>query len=177
MITFPTKRFYVDPVSAITATVKPFDVKFSSANGGTSCAPINIAFYDREENTSSTGVTFSPAPVFGNALCYEAQVVTFNQGLTAAPKAGGSSILGSNLTANIATGFNNGWATIDLYGASTTNHQLVSTGANTFFGLPVTGFWVAQLVNGNIGGVLSNYSSLYRHKLHRTCTAAGAACS
>ena len=175
VVTFPTKRFYVDPVSipgASSANIKPFDVKFSSVNGGTSCSPVNLNFYDREENTSSTGVDFSPLPTTGNALCYETQVITFNQ--TKVPTA----IFGSKLTANINTGFNNGWAIIDLVGASPANHVLTSTASpNTFTGLPVTGFWVAQLVNGNIGGVLSNYSSLYRHKLHRTCTAAGVSCS
>jgi hypothetical protein len=173
VVTFPTKRFYVDPVSITGITpptsTAPFDVKFSSANGGTSCAPINLAFYDREEATSTTGVNFSPLPVTGNALCYETQVVTFNQGTVP------SAVLGSNLVANIATGFDNGWATIDLAGASAA-HKLISTASpNTFYGLPVTGFWVAQLVNGDLGGVLSNYTGLYRHKLHRTCLSGGAA--
>ena len=185
VVNFPTKRFYVDPfivtgvgnasiVPTLTGPVanKPFDVKFSSFAGGTSCAAIGLGFYDREEGTSSTGVSFSPVPVTGTSLCYEAQVVTFNQGKA------GSAVLGSALAQNVATGFNNGWAKIDLYGASSANHVLTSTAsANTFFGLPVTGFSVSQLINGNLGGVLSNYSTLFRHKLHRTCTAAGAACS
>jgi len=185
VINFPTKRFYVDPfivTGAGNATPvptlsgppanRPFDVKFTSFAGGTSCAAIGLSFFDREEGTSSTGVSFSPLPVTGTSLCYEAQVVTFNQGKLP------SAVLGSALAQNISTGFNNGWAKIDLYGASPANHVLTSTASgNTFQGLPVTGFWVAQLVNGNLGGVLSNYSSLYRHKLHRTCTSGGLACS
>ncbi|TLY51503.1 MAG: hypothetical protein E6K53_07085 [Gammaproteobacteria bacterium] len=173
VITFPTKRFYVDPTLVPVARA-PFDVRFTAANGGTSCSPIFINWYDREEGTASGSIGFSPQPVFGNALCYEAQVVTFNQ-------TGASSVvLGSKLTANISTGFNNGWAQIDLFGASPAQHVLATaSSANVFNGLPVTGFWVTQLVNGNIGGVLSNYTALYRHKLHRLCsTAAGtAACS
>jgi hypothetical protein len=172
VVTFPTKRFYVDPPISHSATVlKPFDVLFSKTLGGTSCAPIGIAWYDREEKKPGGTVGFSPRPVFGNNLCWEAQVVTFNQGKA------GSTILGSNLTANITTGYNNGWANIDLYGASPTQHNLPSTGANTYRGLPVTGFWVAQVVNGALNGVLSNYASLYRHKLHRVCSANGSACS
>jgi len=168
VITFPTKRFYVDP-SLVAVASRPFDVRFNASNGGTSCAPININWFDREEGQAAGSIGFSPQPVFGNALCYEAQVVTFNQ--TATP----SAVLGSKLTANITTGFNNGWAQIDLFGASPANHQLASTlSGNVFNGLPVTGFWVTQLVNGNIGGVLSNYTALYRHKLHRLCSTGGA---
>src|SRR5262249_33940078 len=79
VVTFPTKRFYVDTFSA-QGGLNPFDVDFTSKNGGTSCAPIGIASYDREEKSPAGSVNFSPAPVYGNALCYEAQVVTFNQG-------------------------------------------------------------------------------------------------
>ena len=171
VITFPTKRFYVDRYTTPTAPLPPFEVAFSSANGGTSCASIGIAYYDREEGQPGGDVGFSPAPVYGNSLCYEAQVVTFNQG------SAGSTILGSRLTANISTGYPNGWAQIDLYNGNA-SHILSSTGSgNQYRGLPVTGFWVGQLVNGNVGGVLSNYSGLYRHKLHRICSSSGSSCS
>ena len=175
VVTFPTKRFYVDPASA-TGGLSPFDVLFTSKNGGTSCASIGISSYDREEKSPAGSINFSPAPVYGNALCYEAQVVTFNQGK------GASVVLGSNLTANINTGANNGWVQIDLYGKSPANHILPASytinSSNVFRGLPVTGFWVAELVNGNVGGVLSNYSALFRHKLHRTCAqTSGSTCS
>ena len=176
VVTFPTKRFYVDPSIVGTTALKPFEVVFSKANGGTSCAKIGLATYDREEKTPSGSINFSPAPVYGNALCYEAQVVTFNQSGT-----GATAVLGSNLTTNINTGANNGWAQIDLYGKATAIHNLPASytvgSNNQFNGLPVTGFWVANLVNGNVGGVLSNYSALFRHKLHRFCTAAGSTCS
>ena len=180
VVTFPTKRFYVDP-TLTTVPLQPFDNLFTSASGGTSCAPIGITFFDREEGTSTTGVSFSPQPVFGNALCYEAQVVTFNQSNVAGPGTTPSEILGSNLTANIETGFNNGWATLDLFGQSTAVHFLPTSytiGSNNVFeGLPVTGFWMAQAINGDVGGDLANYTALYRHKIHRFCTAAGATCS
>jgi hypothetical protein len=185
VITFPTKRFYVDPANNLAAQqagtgtpigLSPFDVVFTSKNGGTSCAPIAISTWDREEKSPAGSVNFSPAPVYGNSLCYEAQVVTFNQSGT-----GGSAVLGSNVKVNINTGANNGWALIDLYGKSPANHILPASytvgSANVFRGLPVTGFWVAELVNGNVGGVLSNYSALFRHKLHRTCAAGTSACS
>jgi len=178
VVTFPTKRFYVDP-TIVTGPViadPPFDVVFSSRNGGTSCSPIGISSYDREEKSPGGTINFSPVKVYGNALCYEAQVVTFNQGT------GASKVLGSNLTANINPGANNGWVQIDLYSKAATQHILPASytvgSSNVFRGLPATGFWVANLVNGNVGGVLSNYSALFRHKLHRTCAnTAGSACS
>jgi hypothetical protein len=105
-----------------------------------------------------------------------------------------STILGSSLTANIDTstvGFESGWARIDFVNASTGvqhNHELPiapeqATGVETtqtgnlFMGLPTTGFSVVEYVNGNVGGALSNYTGLYRHKFHRTCTNAGGPCS
>ena len=183
VVTFPTKRFYVDRqiIGAGAPAIKPFDLPFTSANGGTSCTQIALTYTDREEGKTAPSVGFSPPPPAApaNSLCYEAQVVSFNQG--AATK---SAVLGSALLANITTGYNNGWAQISFYDgtAGTANHVLgpapVTTTpgtTNQFRGLPVTGFWVAQLVNGNLGGVLSNYSALYRHKSHRFCTAGGAA--
>jgi hypothetical protein len=176
VVTFPTKRFYVDPFY-VTVAQPPFDTVFgaSSSVPNTSCSPIGLAFYDREEKTSSQGTGFSPKPnAAGNALCYEAQVVTFNQATKP------SKILGSHLTANIATGLGAGWAQINL--ATVTQHRLISgtANANVFYGLPVTGFSVQEYVNSAVSaGVLANYTALYRHKFHRNCNAgtAATACS
>lgn len=194
VVTFPTKRFYVDKANLYTpstSALKPFDVFFSSANGGTSCSPVGLQFWNREEATTTTGVDFSPAPTAaGTALCWEAQVVTFNQGGSA------SNILGSPLQANIdltSVGFESGWAridfTVDSTGNQQFNHQLptapaqangqdsVPNGGNVFLGLPATGFSVVEYVNGNIGGALANYTGLYRHKFHRTCENIQGTCS
>jgi len=192
VVTFPTKRFYVDKANLYTpsnSALKPFDVFFTSANGGTSCSPVALQFWNREEQTTTTGVDFSPAPTAaGTALCWEAQVVTFNQGGTS------SKILGSVLQANIPTAdFTSGWARIDFTqdssGAAQFNHELpqapaqatgttsVTAGVNVFKGLPATGFSVVEYVNGNVGGALSNYTGLYRHKFHRTCVNGTGSCS
>jgi hypothetical protein len=194
VVMFPTKRFYVDKPSLYvggSTPQKPFDVLFTSANGGTSCSPVGLQFWNREEATTTTGVDFSPAPTAaGTSLCWEAQVVTFNQGGTA------STVLGSALQANIdltPVGFTSGWARIDFttdsLGATQTNHQLPTAPAasgsgdstlltgNVFLGLPSTGFAVIEYVNGNIGGALANYTGLYRHKFHRTCVNDETGCS
>lgn len=173
VVTFPTKRFYVDPFYVGAIPLQPFEEVFN----GESAVKIGISVYDREEKSPAGSVNFSPVPKRGNSLVYEAQVVTFNQ---SGVKPGGSpsAILGSHLATNIPTGSNNGWAQIDLYGKAPAIHNLpalytVGT-TNQFNGLPVTGFWIAQLVNGNVGGVLSNYSGLFRHKLHRTIVTSAA---
>ncbi|MBS0591434.1 MAG: hypothetical protein JSR65_12465 [Proteobacteria bacterium] len=178
VITFPTKRFYVDAGSGATSGhMKPFDVFFSGTRpNGRSCAPIAISVYDREEKSPTTQIGFSPAQAqAGTALCFESQVVTFNQPNIATTP---SAILGSRMTANITGAGNVGWATVDLYKASTANHVLAyGINGNTFNGLPVTGFWVTNFINGNVGGVLSNYSALFRHKLHRVCSLRQGICS
>lgn len=194
VVTFPTKNYYVDIFKLSGGTINfsgaalcsltacpiaaddPFDIVFGTdpVVPGSSCSSVGISFYDREEKTSSAGTGFSPVPnKRGNALCYESQVVTFNQGTKP------SKILGSNLVANINTGFQAGWASLQLYNSSLAfaHHELESEGGNTFFGQPVTGFEVDQFINGNLGGgILSNYTAAYRHKFHRLCNT-GSTCS
>jgi hypothetical protein len=132
VVTFPTKRFYVDKPNLYlsnSTSWKPFDVLFDKTNGGTSCSPVGLQFWNREEATTTTGVDFSPAPTAaGTALCWEAQVVTFDQGTPP------TTILGSALEANIdltSVGFESGWARIDLRSDSTgvadPNHELPTT--------------------------------------------------
>jgi hypothetical protein len=181
VVNFPTKRFYVDP--AITAAViPPFDELFGASIDGASCDPVALSYRDREEATTTVPVDFSPPPtVAGTALCWEAQVVTFNQ------TGSSSTVLGSTLTANIplATGFLAGWADIGFdpgkVAVAAGAHQLTGTGSagnNTFFGLPATGFNVQNYVNANVSqGVLANYSALFTHKYLRKCTNGANACS
>ena len=188
VVTFPTKRFYVDFPSLIAKNTtvpafKPFDNIFGSGYGigyaGMSCSPVTLTPYDREETTTSTPLDFSPPPsVAGTALCWEANVVTFNQGGAA------STVLGSTRVANIPlpTGFLNGWVNLGFDDGGT-NHILNrgtgSNGAtNTFFGLPATGFSVEETINTNAApGVLANYTGLYNHKYNRVCTQPTGQCS
>ena len=192
VVTFPTKRFYVDPPISFSSTVlPPFDVLFTKAAGnngipGSSCSPVGVGFYDREERTPGVQLgNICPSPltcgpqVTTTTLCYEANVVTFNQA-GSSPSPGTSSVLGSSLVTPITTGYNNGWANIDLVDIKeTTAHVLPSTASsNRFLGLPAAGFWVAQFINSNVSnGVLANYTSLYKHKLHRACNTIDTACS
>lgn len=183
VVTFPTKRFYVDAqLYATSGVIPPFDVLFDKTPGnngipGSSCSPVGVGFYDREERTPGVQLgSICPSPltcgpqVTTTTLCYEANVVTFNQA-NSSPSPGTSSVLGSSLVTPITTGYDNGWANIDLvdFKEVGTTHSLSSdVSSNTFLGLPATGFWVTQFLNSNVSnGVLANYTSLYKHKIHR----------
>jgi hypothetical protein len=172
VVTFPTKRFYVNVGTG--SAPKLFQRNFNDGAG--SCDDISLAIYDREEKTTSSPVTFSPPPpVPGVAICWEANVITFNN----------SNVLASLNQSNINTGNANGWLNLGFKLSTTTSltfhtlgnqtntkHVGISfTSANitkTYLGLPVVGFAVQSFANGTlvIGGVnvLSNYGGNFVHK-------------
>jgi hypothetical protein len=187
VLNFPTKRFHVDDDtllgggSIVTAVRPPF---FNAFNNG-SCETITATIYDREERTVvQQGGGFSP-PRPGeppSSLCWEAQVVTFDQ--SAAPT-GTSRLLGSTYANNLATAFDFGWASINFVGGgggagagntpamrpsvASTIDPTVPAG-RIFRGLPVTGFFAFNYDNANSpSGTLANYSGLYRHRTERQC--------
>jgi len=187
VITFPTKRFYVD-VTSDASTVRPFTEAFrdDAAPNGKSCELIALTLWDREELSLSgfdEPIFSPPDPTNPNdlTLCYEAQVLTFNQ--EAAVSAGASKIFGSTYARNVnaAAGVNgsvgvaNGHARIDFTATSTTGsanfrvaHRYTSDDGDVYEGLPVTGFWSANYVNANAApGKLANYSGAYRHRASR----------
>lgn len=176
VVTFPTKRFYMEPVDLQgTPAVdvnrperQPFTAAFTE---DLACEHIAVTYYDREEGTVTVTVEddFSPRPpttVDGWNLCTEVNVISFN----------GSDVLGSGLRygLNLDSGFDNGWASIDLTaavpsGANPANYnpRAVVGDTNTHLGLPVTGFAVIKYTNGDVGGVLSNYVGVVEHKYNR----------
>jgi hypothetical protein len=179
VITFPTKEAYVDVVA--TADVRaPFTNPFR--DNGSACEQVTIFYWNREEAEPGAvpgNVDFSPPPPAGSptvpALCYEAQVLAFNQSAVAASLP--SSIFGSTYASNVTTSrvggaaFTNGWARIVFDGPATGLQNVLDnirnqpTGGLRFAGLPVTGFWSANYVNANAApGVLANYSGAYRHR-------------
>lgn len=165
VMTFPTKRDYVavDPAEAPFLT--PWDDETSS-----SCEEFNITYYDREERTPTDPPgqnDFSPRPPgtpdVPFALCYEANVMTFN----------GSNVLSASSRSgtNLSVDYDNGWAVMDFVVGL--RAPLVA-GANQFEGLPVIGFAVQKYVNGNLNGVLSNYAGSVTHKATRLISPAPA---
>ena len=183
VVTFPTKRYYVDPT--LSSPVPPFTVLFGddSTNAGTACEKVGLNEYDREERTPQRVTGFSPPRPGANSpvLCWEAQVITF-QSSAAASASTASPIFGSPLFTNVDTlhdlgaSGTSGWVNITLAGAG---HLLTaSREGNVFSGLPVTGFLAKDFTNKNVTpGILGNYAGLYRHRTSRTCTNTNGVCS
>jgi hypothetical protein len=175
VITFPTKRFYVDP-ALVAFPVAPFTSVFNGYPDG-ACEPIAITYYNREEGKPVGAVDFSPPqPGGGTSFCWESQVLTFSQNDDSPSK-----VLGATLKENIdpfSNGFRSGWASIDFdplaNGLLPPGHTLTGTGSNNgnnvFYGLPATGFDLQNYVNANANpGILGNYSVLFSHKYLRRC--------
>lgn len=191
-VTQPTKSFYVNSSPALLPYTDDFDG--DTIADGAACERIGITYTDREEGIPGLtpgSVNFSPfdpaSPVFP-VLCYEAQVVTYNQDLTTAKVHTQSDFLGSPNARNIDTDtvggdtYETGWNTIDFVSGlanpigtpavGTEDHTLISADAapgNVYVGLPVTGFSIQVAQNGflNGGSTLANYAGLFGHRADR----------
>jgi len=184
VVTMPTKRFYVANGTG-SAQNGLFQRNFNGTAGA--CDDVSLNIYDREERTTSTPLNFSPPPpTQGASLCWEANVITFNN----------SNVLNSTNVANVPTSFANGWLKLGFLPTTVTGavHQLrnsvaLSTSpqqgtqrtflgggatgltAATYTGLPVVGFAVQNFSNGllTVGGVTigENYGGNFVHKYTR----------
>ena len=165
VLTFPTKRFYVAS-SASAAPVlsrRPFTTNFLPTGA---CEPVTMTITDREEARPTSSIDFSP-PAPGTttpSLCWEVNVVTMNN----------TNVLGSsNLKLNVDTAYTDGWMTFQFLAAGHNMADDVLAGnwmgaaTDNYRGLPVVGFGVQKYVNGNVGGVLSNYGGSFSHKYRR----------
>lgn len=182
IITFPTKRFYVDKVLYPGNPTSPFVQPFSD---GKSNVTATFTGYDREEQTSTLGGCDSPVgpDCFAKnpVLPYEVNALSF----TAEKPTNGSTVLGSHLNAYIIPFGLDGWAQIDLAsgdGGHALDRGIATDGSQvSLHGLPVTGFYATNIINNQLqgpdGNILSNYSGVYRHRAHRSCTGSDAACS
>lgn len=204
VVTFPTKLLHLQLAEGVTpggrlpftAPNRPAEtpgpdlvLPYTAASGA--CEPISIAFYDREEDTAGNvpdELEFSPPPpgveAPGLNLCFEAQVVTFNQP-TVGDGFDASAVLGSRYARNInlcrifnadgsctASGpFTEGWVRMDLGDEDNFLDSLDVDGDGFYsraFGLPVTGFWAADYTNANAQpGLLASFSGLHRHRGER----------
>ncbi len=185
VLTFPTKRFYVDSTITFTSSpIAPFEEEFGANEPGLSCTVVGIVNYDREERTlQATGCGFSPCPPGQppSSICHETNVITFNA-------TGTASVLDSTLTSNIVPIGTAGWAALNLdpnpgastgfFGTVDGPHNLhLATNGNQFHGLPITGFQATNFVVGGGTSILANYSGVNRHRISRSCTNGAGACS
>jgi hypothetical protein len=172
VVNFPTKNFYVDPdlPSIATAPVPPF----TEAWAGEACEPVAFQFWDREEAPSNPVIQppiISPPPPTppGSGpftLCYEANVIRFDQSGGSVPDA--TEILKETRFATIPMGnFNSGWLRFEFNPGDTPVHVTRATAAGIqYLGLPTIGFWVNTYSNGQLGGgtVLANYGGTFKHR-------------
>jgi len=176
VVTMPTKRFFVGIGTG--APDELFQSNFSKNDSTGSCDDVSPTIYDREENTTSTPLDFSPQPTAGvNSLCFEANVITFQS----------ASVLGSVNTETITppASFEHGWLNLGFLPSTVSGatHKLINFGGTqvaalgaafgapataTYVGLPVVGFAVQSFVNGaiSVNGVntLSNYGGNFVQK-------------
>jgi len=171
VVTFPTKRFYVDQFFVGTAAIQPFVEYFGQNIDGQSNVEVAPQLYDREEGTTTSGDIFSPPTTHPNALPYEVNVLSFLQGSD--PEAGSTSgVFGSTLVSNIPPYGNDGWMRLGFAAGDAGSHTLrADASGQTLTGLPATGFMGYNVVNANVtAGVLANYGGLFKHRASRTCT-------
>lgn len=186
VVTFPTKGLLVQLESlAPLATLKPFLSEFDDtqpagrdvstystsadvdsnttplAEGDSkgACEQMSPTVYGREEEIKGpSDLDFSPPPPSGPAfqLCWEVNVVAMKN----------ASVLQSANLLSTLSGFDpqNGWIEF----AFPSQYNLVAPSGTTYAGLPAVGFAVEKYVNGNLGGVLSNYGGAFIHKYRRS---------
>lgn len=176
VLTFPTKNLFVDndpgnryagrntgrgnavcatpdlgcasspgPAEPLPFTQTFVDTSVSPAvRRGSSCDSISLSLYDREERQSS-GLGFSPGA--SPQLCYEANVLTFNQGLIL-----NSPIAGS---VNYTDPFLFGWMNIGL------TTMINGSPLTPNIGLPVVGFAITS--RDDSATALLSEAALYDH--------------
>lgn len=181
IITFPTKRYYVDPALVGTAGA-PFPFVYGQdappRNGaGQSCIRAAADFYDFEGGNPIEDGGFSPPPVPPTVdLCQEVNALSFGP----APAIGSASaVFGSALSAFLNPPFSDGWARLRFYGPAVPDayHPTPPSDGFVLTGLPVIGFQALNYVNGQVAaGVLANYGGLFGHRYVRQCNYGGGIC-
>jgi hypothetical protein len=174
VVTFPTKRFYVDPFYVGTSAIQPFVEVFGENIDGQSNVEVAPQLYDREEGTTTSGDIFSPPTSHPSALPYEVNVISFLSGSD--PDAGSKSgVFGSTLVSNIPPYGSDGWLRLGFATGDAGSHTLRADAiGQVVTGLPATGFMGYNVINANVtAGVLANYGGLFRHRSSRTCASTG----
>ncbi len=179
VMTFPTKRFYVDPLINMTGVaLPPFETLFGDPSAARSDAHIDYTTYGRDGVAASYGpIGFTPTPtqVYAGPLPYSTQVATFTPVTSTAVTS--SNVLGSNIvvpfpaTNSWNSGVVAGSAVVGL-NAATQSHQLRPTADGIIVqGLPVIGFSAVNYIDANITpGVLSNYNGTYPLRSSLSCS-------
>ncbi|HEX7769090.1 MAG TPA: hypothetical protein VF422_03580 [Dokdonella sp.] len=184
VVTFPTKRWYVDAALEPSAPRPPFTARFDAP--GVSDVVLHAVLHDQEEGHSDTfppedGCGFICPDERPFTLSHQTNVVRVRPG---GASASASDVLGSR-TATTLEPFSMvpldaeaGWIEVELaepFGGGST-HALpdgrTASGDQVvnLHGLPVTGFMVYSIVNANAApGRLANYEGAFAHRTHVGC--------
>lgn len=149
VVTFPTRRFYLDPVYGFSDGFTAPGLAFYGSFG-----PFAARVADREG-----GIAY---PVVG-PLAYDVNVVTFTSD---AASGSASGVFGSHLTTNVPPQGNEGIARLRFTRDSgLESPNLIDIDNNLLLGEPVTGFMAYKVLNDHAQpGLLANYGSTYRHR-------------
>jgi hypothetical protein len=175
VVTFPTKRFYVDDTLYSRAPADPFVEAFD----GESNVTVGINLYDREEgHTTRQGGFSPPVGTRPSSLPFEVNVISF---LTDTAAGDPSGVFGSFLRPNVPPYGTDGWMALDLFsgdGGHILPGGVEDDGATavSLNGLPATGFMAYNVINAHANpGLLANYGGLFRHRASRSCSNGGTA--
>lgn len=156
VITFPTRRYYVQAKTA----VAPFTDVYDKTDADSACEPVSISQWDREEAFKDLTETpiFSPKPPTvtedPNTLCFETNTI----------KTATESALNANATVELDFQYEDGWQQI---GFNATGHKLTANGGKVLEGLPAQGFAAYKYVNGD-----KSYGFVSDHKTNTSGSAA-----
>jgi len=157
VITFPTRRYYVQGKTATAPFTDPYD----KTDADSACEPVGIIQYDREEAQKDTSQTpvFSPKPptvtADPNKLCYETNTIT-----TAA-----TSAMSATGTVQLDFSYVEGWQQISF---TATGQKLSTKDGKEMNGLPAMGFAAFKYTNAT-----SNYGFTSDHKTDTSGSAVG----
>lgn len=183
VVTFPTKRWYVDAALEPSAPLPPFTTRFEAP--GTSDVALHAWFHDQEEGRSDT---FPPEDGCGFIcpgdqpfkLSYETNVLRILPDGTPTSATG---VLGSRIPTTLEPyywmGTEAGWILLEfaspppgggsihwLAGGSTPSGDQVVD----LHGLPATGFMVYNIINANAApNRLANYGGAFAHRTSVGC--------
>lgn len=191
VVTFPTKRFYVNGVTRF----RPFTQLFTSTG---SCDTVTPTVFGREEEMKTGTIDFSPSTTPTTSLCWEVNVIRFGTNANA-------DVLKSTATSMAIANaqiFTNGWMRLafpstavtmtgldvapangvddglDAATAAAYAHQMyddaalpVGAGGFRYAGLPTLGFAVVRYSAAS-SSALASYGASYNHNIERLITAA-----
>jgi hypothetical protein len=170
ILTFPTRSYYVVRDSDVGQSTKaPFTVKFSDLkldgtkiSDGSSpgaCEPTAAYRVGRNGNgylPYRYPVSFNPDPYFmypdATTLCWQTNVLSYGNVLRSA---------NAQSFAQDANYPSSGRAEVFL---DQSGHVLTSLEGHQYVGLPVVGFAMQHRLNGNVGGMIANYSGTSLNK-------------